>query len=121
MTTASILRAQKVAQAAFEKVSPAFGNPATVILALDGEESDSLAADVDLGQLEPRVTSDGQERLAEPLSAHIRIALLPEWASVEALARGGHILANDKDYRITEARNDGYTVRLTAFRWPEEE
>lgn len=52
--------------------------------------------------------------------AHIDLALLPEWATEDALPLIAKIEIDDKWFKIASAEKQGVTMRITANRWPDD-
>lgn len=92
----------------------------TVVVSLAGNTSDSLAVSIMVAENAPRLSGSGQMERMEPCVVHVRKALLPVWATVDAMAGAAKITADGKHFKVSGARDLGHTIRLSCIRWPDD-
>lgn len=96
-------------------------HPGIIIIKLGANTSSAIVCALDISENAPRPTDAGQMQRMEPCVVHVRKELLPVWATVDAMAGKAKVIADDKAFKVSGARNLGQTLRLSCIRWPEDE
>jgi hypothetical protein len=109
------LRAQRTQQAALEAFRP---EASSIIIQIGAQESSPLAAYVERAGLGWRPTDAGRAERAQTCYVHLRMELLPDWATEDAVTRNGKIQVDAQPFKVTDIRVIGETWRIVCIRWP---
>lgn len=108
-------RAHALRQAKAEEAQPG-----TIVIKLGANTSSPIVCAIEINENAPRPTDAGQMQRIEPCVVHVRKALLPAWATVDAMAGKAKLTTDDKTFKVSGARDLGHTLRLSCIRWPDD-
>jgi hypothetical protein len=117
----AIALAQSTMQTGLEAFAPAFGNPTTMVLKLGASTSDAIVAAISIKPLATTYDRHGQASRVQPCTVDVQKSLLPNWATADSLPSVGKVVAGSKTFKIDQAKDNGHTLHITAFRWPNDD
>ena len=95
--------------------------PGTIVIKLGGNTSSSLAVHVIIKTMTTAIDRNGQESRVEPCMIDVRKALLPNWATQDAMTGKAKITTSSKTFKVHTVADEGDTFHLVCFRWPNDD